>query len=189
MPGVRPIEFDRDAALDAAVDVFWDGGYDGTNLPRLLEATGIARQSLYNAFGDKRGLFLEAVRRYSDARVAEHERRLAADPPLDALIELVRGWRHRRRQTRGRGCLACLAATGLGRRDPEVAAEVARHADRLAAAFAGPLARAGVADASGVAAGLVAAHCGVGVLSRSPGTQPLIEGAADAAVRVLEALR
>jgi TetR/AcrR family transcriptional repressor of nem operon len=189
MPGIRPIEFDREAALDAAMDAFWSGGYDGTNLTQLLEATGIARQSLYNTFGDKRTLFLEAVSRYSDDRIAEHGRALANDPPLETLVAFVDGWRHRRRRTKGRGCLACLAAMEMGRKDAEVAAAVARHTTRLTAAFRNPLERAGVDDPAGVAASLVASHYGISLLCRSRGMQPLVDSATNAAVRMLEALK
>jgi AcrR family transcriptional regulator len=61
----RPREFDREKALDAAVNVFWAKGYDGAALSELTEAMGINKPSLYAAFGDKRGLFDEAVERYS----------------------------------------------------------------------------------------------------------------------------
>jgi len=51
---MRKPEFDRDDVLDAAQQMFWRKGYEATTLPDLLQATGLARQSLYNAFGDKR---------------------------------------------------------------------------------------------------------------------------------------
>src|SRR5512138_3569574 len=63
-PRGRPRSFDRDAALDAAVKVFWSRGYEGASLAELTEAMGINPPSLYAAFGDKEGLFLEAAARY-----------------------------------------------------------------------------------------------------------------------------
>jgi TetR/AcrR family transcriptional repressor of nem operon len=56
---VRPREFDRDEALDRATRAFWAKGYASTSTEDLLAAMNIGRQSLYNAFGDKRKLYLE----------------------------------------------------------------------------------------------------------------------------------
>lgn len=60
----RPRSFDRDAALDQAVEAFWANGYERTSIADLTKAMGIAAPSLYAAFGDKEQLFDEAVARY-----------------------------------------------------------------------------------------------------------------------------
>ena len=60
----RPLSFDRDAALEAAMHQFWRHGFEGTSISQLTRAMGITPPSLYAAFGDKRRLFLEAVDRY-----------------------------------------------------------------------------------------------------------------------------
>ncbi len=60
----RPREFDETKALDQALTVFWTKGFDGASITDLTEATGLARASLYAAFGDKEGLFRAAVQRY-----------------------------------------------------------------------------------------------------------------------------
>ena len=61
----RPLSFDRDTALDVAMRVFWELGYDATSVSRLTEAMQITAPSLYTAFGDKEQLFLSAIERYS----------------------------------------------------------------------------------------------------------------------------
>ncbi|MEG3087412.1 TetR/AcrR family transcriptional regulator [Sphingomonas sp. PB4P5] len=60
----RPLSFDRVAALDAAMHLFWRHGYEATSIAELTRAMRITPPSLYAAFGDKRRLFHEAVDRY-----------------------------------------------------------------------------------------------------------------------------
>lgn len=60
----RPRGFDRQAALEKAMDVFWARGYAGASIAELTEAMGINPPSLYAAFGSKEELFKEAVRLY-----------------------------------------------------------------------------------------------------------------------------
>ena len=60
----RPREFQREEALDKAMEVFWTQGYEATSMTELHTAMGIGRQSLYDTFGDKRDLFTEALGRY-----------------------------------------------------------------------------------------------------------------------------
>jgi AcrR family transcriptional regulator len=57
-------EFDTDAALECALNLFWRKGYEGTSLSDLTKAMGIARPSLYAAFGNKEELFRKALQRY-----------------------------------------------------------------------------------------------------------------------------
>src|SRR2546430_2244573 len=67
-PRGRPREFDREAALERAIDVFWRHGYEATSVSDLTAAMNINPPSLYAAFGDKEKLFLEAVERYQEQR-------------------------------------------------------------------------------------------------------------------------
>ena len=60
----RQKEFDRDEVLHKAMEVFWARGYEGTSIQDLVKQMGINRQSIYDTFGDKHSLFLEALDRY-----------------------------------------------------------------------------------------------------------------------------
>src|SRR3954468_3358418 len=73
----RPRTFDADTALDKAMKVFWEKGYEGSSLPELTEAMGMNRPSLYAVFGNKENLFRMALERYS----ASH------DPLFNAALE------------------------------------------------------------------------------------------------------
>ena len=63
----RPRAFDMDKALDAALDLFWRKGYEGTSIADLTKAMGINPPSLYAAFGGKETLFHQALDRYEAA--------------------------------------------------------------------------------------------------------------------------
>lgn len=69
---VRPGEFDREDVLDRAIRVSWESGYAATPTGDLLAVMGIGRQSLYNAFGDKRELYVEAPVRYQARSTSGH---------------------------------------------------------------------------------------------------------------------
>ena len=60
----RPLSFDRDAALHKAMLLFWEHGYEATSLNDLTSALGVTPSSIYSAFGDKKGLFFDAIKLY-----------------------------------------------------------------------------------------------------------------------------
>lgn len=62
----RPKKLNRDDVLLKAINVFWERGYDGASMKHLTDAIGIKSPSLYADFGDKRGLYLEAIERYAN---------------------------------------------------------------------------------------------------------------------------
>jgi AcrR family transcriptional regulator len=85
-PG-RPLSFDRDEALEKAMLVFWQYGYETTSLNDLTTAMGITPPSLYGAFGDKEKLFLEAVHRYTERHHEDVARRLQEAPTARAAMQ------------------------------------------------------------------------------------------------------
>lgn len=65
----RPRVFDMDQALDKALEIFWEKGYEGASLAELTQALGINKPSMYAAFGNKEALFKKALERYSNGPV------------------------------------------------------------------------------------------------------------------------
>ena len=87
----RTREFDADAALDAAIDVFREHGFEGSSAQMLVDAMGIGRQSLYAAFGDKWQLYRSAVRRYGMGECAAHLDALRSGPrAIDGINAMLR---------------------------------------------------------------------------------------------------
>jgi TetR/AcrR family transcriptional repressor of nem operon len=83
----RPREFDEEAALNAATECFWTRGYEATSTRDLAEKMGITGASLYNAFGDKRSLFLRALDRYVERGFEDRAARLEGGLPPRAAIQ------------------------------------------------------------------------------------------------------
>ena len=81
----RPVEFDRDQAVQKAVHLFWQRGYQATSLTDLLDTMGLSRSSFYAAFGDKRGLFVECLDVFASRNQALLQRARDRKPPMAAL--------------------------------------------------------------------------------------------------------
>jgi AcrR family transcriptional regulator len=89
MAGGRPRSFDRDAALDRALEVFWRQGYEGTGISDLIKAMGITNApSLYHAFGNKEQLFSQVLDRYADGP-ARYIREAMDQPTARAAVEAL----------------------------------------------------------------------------------------------------
>jgi TetR/AcrR family transcriptional regulator, transcriptional repressor for nem operon len=140
----RQREFDADAALDRAMEVFWSKGYEATSLDDLCEVTGLSRSSLYAAFGSKRNLLLRSVERY----VAQRNPRITAvlaQPGLvrDAFAALASQFIDQIVAGPGRrGCFLGNCAAELPRSDRAALARVKQGLATTEAAFCGALVRA-----------------------------------------------
>lgn len=139
----RTKEFDREEALDRAMHVFWDKGYEATSLSDLLDAMGIARQSLYDTFGDKHALFLEALDRYETQRVGRLHSCLEEAPSVTrAFRDMFEGLVDESEGEKRRGCMGISAVVELAPHDPELAKSIAARQRGLEAVFFRALERA-----------------------------------------------
>lgn len=86
-PRGRPLSFDRDVALDKAMHVFWERGYEAASISDLTAAMGITPPSLYTAFGDKERLFFEAIERYATGPGGIGRRALDEEPTAHGAIK------------------------------------------------------------------------------------------------------
>ena len=92
----RPLSFDRDKALQAALLQFWQTGYETTSVAELTHAMGITAPSLYTAFGDKESLFLECLEKYANPGPKTTPELIAEAPSArqaaQQLLELSARW-------------------------------------------------------------------------------------------------
>jgi len=82
----RPREFDLDQALENALHVFWEKGYEGASMADLTEAMGITKPSLYAAFGNKEELFRKALDSYIEGP-AGYTKQALEQPTARAVVE------------------------------------------------------------------------------------------------------
>lgn len=112
-PRGRPRSFDREQALERAMEVFWEHGYEATSIADLTSAMGINPPSLYAAFGDKEKLFMEAIERYQRQRGEALERAFEEEPTARGAVERLLKETAERLSCCGvpRGCMLVMSAT------------------------------------------------------------------------------
>lgn len=111
----RPRAFDEQKALDAAMRVFWEKGYEGTSLDDLTDAMAINRSSLYSSFGDKEGLFRRVIAHYSNGPLAFMREALKLPTARGVIEALFRGSvEFLADPTHPRGCLSLQGGLACG---------------------------------------------------------------------------
>lgn len=190
----RTKEFDPDAALDLALDIFWRRGYEGTSLRDLLDGMEISRQSLYDTFGDKRSLFIKVLGRY-EALAMEG---LAQHLEGQGSVAAVRGYCEFFmagivRDARRGSCLMANTAIEVGPADAEIQAIVRTYFNRveglLFAALAGAREAGQLpadADLRPLARHVVNALHGLGIMGRAGASGPMLRQMLGVALSVLE---
>ncbi|SAK96080.1 TetR family transcriptional regulator [Caballeronia calidae] len=137
----RPRQFDREAALRSAMEVFWAKGFDTCSMSDLVDAMGINSPSLYAAFGSKADLYREAVNLYADAEGGAALRQLQAHESVRdglramfrASVELYTG------TSIPRGCMIFLGAMSVGAEHAQLRAEMKKLRRKAASIVAARL--------------------------------------------------
>jgi len=189
-------EFDPEKALLQAVDLFWTRGYSRTSLDDLMQAMGIARQSLYDTFGDKRQLYLRALARYRDDRLAEIRAHFPEDkdakPVREGFRALLTGIAQESKANLQRGCLLLTANLEREPNDEAIAELLLEHLKSVETIFRDAIERAQKTneisrkkDAADLARFFVAAVEGMRALGRIQPKRKLLESVAETALTVL----
>src|SRR6201996_7647244 len=111
-PRGRPRSFDETGALGKAIQVFWSKGYDGVTIDDLVAGMGVGRPSLYAIFGDKRAIFLRALKVYAERKGAAAAKVLLAPKTLrDSIAGFLRYTvENATEKGSARGCLVVCVA-------------------------------------------------------------------------------
>ncbi len=121
----RPREFCVDAALAAALHVFWSKGYEGASLNDLTEAMGITRPSLYAAFGNKEALFRKALDLYQEEKLCYVSAALAHPTAREVARHLLCGsMENQTSKDEPHGCLGVISSVACGAEAESIRQEV-----------------------------------------------------------------
>jgi len=191
----RPKEFDREAALDKAMDLFWTHGYEATSMSGLQRSMGIGRQSLYDTFGGKREIFQESLERYLDGAKRYSGSLLGAEDGLVAIRSYFdTAIRDQTRSSPRRACMMFNTCAELAPRDPEIRKQVRKGVAALQGQFELALDRAQVkgklssnCDIRSLAIFLTTQAGGITVMSRGGASRKQLQSAADITLSAIRA--
>ncbi|WP_248964676.1 TetR/AcrR family transcriptional regulator [Sphaerisporangium perillae] len=140
----RTKEFDPEAALQEALELFWERGYEATSMSDLIERLGIGRASLYATFGGKHELYVKALRRYIETRRPSPVEILSQPgPALPAVRALVESYvADSVTDVLRRGCMVVNAAAEMMPADDEIARFVEANWAAIETALTSALTRA-----------------------------------------------
>ena len=194
----RPREFNEVAALEAAVNCFWQHGYEATSMRDLTASMGLTAPSLYNAFGDKQALFARALERYLDCTTRDRLHRYETSlPPKRAIrqffTEIID---HSINDRERKGCFLVNSALEVAPHQSKLRAVIAEQFSEIEAFFkrciraaqADGSAPSGV-DANDTARLLLGVLLGIRVLARSTPNRSLLEGVLRPALALLDLSR
>jgi TetR/AcrR family transcriptional regulator, transcriptional repressor for nem operon len=189
----RTKEFDPDAALQRALELFWERGYEATSMADLVAHLGVARASIYATFGGKHELYLKALERYlraTDPLIAEALSQ--PGPVLPAVRALIERYAEESAHDRPRrGCLVVNTAVELAAHDAEAARLVEASWNFLEASLTSALTRARAQgelppdkDPRALARLLLVLFQGMRVLGRAPSDDSRLRDATRQAVAI-----
>ena len=193
----RPRGFDRDAALDNALEVFWTKGYEAASLSELTAAMGIGSPSLYAAFGSKEGLFREAVELYGRTEGPRPWDGVEDAPTARAAIEgfLMATAAAFTRSDKPSGCLVTLSAVNLTGASPSVCEAMRKERAQGQRGLEARLRRAmaegelpASLDAGAIAAFYLTVQQGMSIQARDGATRENLEKVARGAMAAWEPL-
>ncbi|MGW3092123.1 TetR/AcrR family transcriptional regulator [Streptomyces sp. NPDC001102] len=192
----RTKEFDPEAALQAALELFWQRGYEATSMSDLVDHLGIGRASIYATFGSKHELYLKALDRYDRAGLEPIMRELSRPgPALPAVRALVRRYATEAADDRLRrsGCLVTNTAAELAPHDAAAARRVERSWDQLETVLHSALLRAQAQgelpagrDPLALARTLLVLMQGLRVVGKASGDPARVRDAAEQALTLLD---
>ena len=138
----RPVQYELNDVLDRAMGAFWQLGYAACSMQILVDATGLSRQSIYNIFGDKDGLFREVIRHYRTLIEEQCSVLLAQEADLNSLRTFVLNALKSQRRYGSGACLIVVTAFSPQARNEKIKPALDEGARHVQHALEAVLARA-----------------------------------------------
>ncbi|MEI5102405.1 TetR family transcriptional regulator [Streptomyces sp. PmtG] len=192
----RTKEFDPDAALQSALELFWSRGYEATSMADLVAHLGIGRASLYATFGNKHELYLKALDRYTELRGPAVLAELSQPgPALPGVRDLVRRFAAEAAagDSRRTGCFVTNTAAELAPHDTAAERRVGRNWEQIETLLSSALARARAQgeipadrDPRALARMLLVLLQGIRVVGKVSGGEERVRDAAEQALTLLD---
>lgn len=191
----RTREFDEEKVLDAAMQLFWEKGYEATSISDLTTRMGIQRPSIYSAFGDKKELFETALRKYTMSRASDVRARLQSHSSVKeaflTFFEHVVAEEYA--VDRSRGCFCINTMVELAPHDEKFEILTREHQMYLAVIFQETIER-GIQsgeleadiDARSLSQALILSLIGLTVMLKSRPQQAFIDNAIKATLALLK---
>lgn len=191
----RTREFDEEKVLDAAMQLFWEKGYEATSLSDLTSRMGIQRPSIYSAFGDKKELFEAALRKYTMSRASDVRTRLqnhsSVKEAFSTFFEGVVAEEYA--ENRSRGCFCINTMVELAPHDEKFEILTREHQMYLSVIFQETIER-GIQsgeleadiDAKALSQALIVALIGLTVMMKSRPQRSFVDNAIKATLTLLK---
>ncbi len=187
--------FNREEALEKAIGAFWAKGYEATSVQDLVECMGINRGSLYDTFGDKHKLFLEALDRYGQGSQIRIETLRQPGDPREILTKFMYVFMQKQvSDPARRGCFLTNSAVELSSRDDECAERIRIFFEDMEEGFRDLIARGqqeGIfkskREAASLASFFVGVLQGIRVVGKVNPDEEVLRPMVDVALTVLDA--
>ncbi|WP_346294280.1 TetR/AcrR family transcriptional regulator [Sphaerothrix gracilis] len=187
-------QFDTEVALEKAMRVFWEHGYEAASLSELLKQMGIGKKSLYDTFGNKQSLFLKALEHYANITIRDMRDRLSTDgSPLANLKQQLQHWQRMHSQPRSCGCMLGTNIADFTTDDEAIAQIMRAYLQQMEDTFTATLVRAqslgeisSEANPRNLARLLLCSTQGMALIGRVMAHGTTLEGAMEAAISLLE---
>ncbi len=186
----RPREFNPDEALQIAIELFWEKGYNASSVDEVVRRSGVAKYGIYGTFGTKHELFLKVLEQFALDRQQDIQRPIRR--PDASLPEIRTFFKDLPKRVTHKGCLMCNTGVELGLRDKEIGSFVRNFFEDIGNVLQACLERAvikgeldPVVDISSLARYLATEFRTTLMLARSGQTWRDIEKHLDIALRVL----
>jgi TetR/AcrR family transcriptional regulator, transcriptional repressor for nem operon len=132
----RPKDFDEEAVLDKALDIFWKQGYEATSLEQLLAAMGMGKGSMYHNFGNKRDVFKLALNKFMKNFSSWFESEISkAKDPIVFIREFFRSIPKQGAEAHKKGCFLGNTVAELACIDAGLEKDAAEHLERIEQTF------------------------------------------------------